>query len=443
MVAATLSAPLGRATRYPATSDPAVPIVRRFGRIATAIFMVIVVVAVFGARLSDGSTIQGFLRSVQVIDLILPAMFLVVAAQLATTSWLVGKDTFNVAALFLLSAALSAVVGHFVAGGRPDAAILTISMLFLVKEIEFLLVLGIAALFTYRNPDSAMRVLTAACVFLALWAIKEFFFPSGFYYMGLPFEAGPSQTGAVYALFAFMWCVLATIRWPTASAAFRRVYAPLILMLLVLGNLGSLSRTGQAGLVAGLGVLLVTRARSRLVVLLMLPVMYLVYVMAFTDSRSLLDVGFTNRWTGAVDNFPDRVIKWVAMFDFQRDHPWTFLTGAGFNSPNRYVLDRFSPVIELGNVLAVDNGYVRRLFEVGIIGTGLYFMFLFRLAWNAWSTRFGSIAAGGVVSMLTIAIAIESFQVTQTAVAFFLFMGCVLGFAKGEAVRSAHRTAAV
>ncbi len=213
-------------------------------------------------------------------------------------------------------------------------------------------------------------------------------------------------------------------------------------MLLVLGNLGSLSRTGQAGLIAGLGILLVTRARSRMVLLLLVPIVYLVYVMAFTDSRSLLDVGFTNRWTGAVDNSPDRVIKWVAMFDFQRDNPWTFLTGAGFNSPNQYVLYRFSPVIELGNVLAVDNGYVRRLFEVGIIGAGLYFLFLFRLAWTTWSTRFGSIAIGGVVSMLTIAVAIESFQVTQTAVAFFLLMGCVLGFAKGEVVRGYQRAAA-
>lgn len=442
MVAATLPAgsPPILISASPAIY-PLDPPVRRFGWLVTVVFLMIVFVAVFGARLSDGSTIQGFLRSVQVIDLMLPVMFVIVATQLATAAWLVGSDAFNAAFLFLLMAALSAVAGHFVADSRPDAAILTLSLLFFVKEVEFLLVLGIAALFSYRNPAAAVRILSAACVFLAFWAIKEYFAPSGFYYMGLPAEAGPSQTGAVYALFAFMWCLLAMVRWDGASPFFRRVWAPLILLLLIFGNLGSLSRTGQAGLLAGMGILMVTRARSRAVLVLLLPIAYLVYVLAFTTSTSLLDAGFANRWTGAVDNFPDRVSKWVTMFDFQRDNPWTFLTGAGFNSPNRYVLYQYSPGIDLGNVLAVDNGYVRRLFEVGIIGTTLYLLFLFRLAWNAWTTRFGSVALGGVVSMLTIAIAIESFQVTQTAVAFFLFLGCVLGLAKSEKVRAVQAEA--
>lgn len=406
--------------------------VRRFGWLVTTVFAVIVVVAVFGARLGDGSTIQGFLRSVQVVDLMLPAMFFIVATQLATAAWLVGRDAFNTAFLFLLMAAVSAVAGHFVVDTRANTATVMTSLLFLVKEIEFLLVLGIAALFAWRNPDATVRILGAGCVFLGFWSIKEYFAPSGLYYMGLPFERGPSQTGAVYALFTFMWVLVAMCRWDGAGLLFRRVWVPLILVLLIFGNLGSLSRTGQAGLLAGLGIMLAARARSRAVIVLLVPIAYLVYLLAFTSTTSLLDAGFANRWTGAADNFPDRVEKWVEMFYFQRDHPWTFLTGAGFNSPNPYVLYRFSPVFDLGNVLAVDNGYVRRLFEVGIIGTGLYLLFLFRLAWNAWTTRFGSVALGGVISMLTIAIAIESFQVTQTAVAFFLFLGCLLGLAKSE-----------
>ena len=412
-----------------AASDLAV---RRFGWLVTIVFAVIVIVAVLGARLADGSIIQGFLRSVQVIDLMLPAIFFVVATQLATAAWLVGRDAFSTGFLFLLMATFSAVAGHFVVDTRADTAIVITSLLFLVKEIEFLLVLGITALFAWRNPDATVRILGAGCVFLGFWSIKEYFAPSGLYYMGLPFERGPSQTGAVYALFTFMWVLVAIRRWDGAGLLFRRGLAPLILILLIFGNLGSLSRTGQAGLLAGLGIMLVARARSRAVVVLLVPIAYLVYLLAFTSSTSLLDAGFANRWTGAADNFPDRVEKWVEMFYFQRDNPWTFLTGAGFNSPNRYVLYRFSGITDLGNVLAVDNGYVRRLFELGLIGTGLYFLFLFRLFGNLWRSRYGAVAAGAFAAMATIAVAIESFQVTQTAIAFFLFSGVALGLAARE-----------
>lgn len=435
MVAAAPANPHGDVS---AAAIPSLRPVRRFGRIATLVFTMIVFVAVFGARLGDGSTLQGFLRSVQVIDLLLPALFATVATQLAVASWLVGRESFNTAFLFLLMAGLSAVAGHFVANSRPDTATVTISLLFFVKEIEFLLVLGLAALFAYRNPTETVRILSAACAFLGFWAIKEYFAPSGLYYMGLPFEGGPSQTGAVYALFAFIWLLLAMYRWDSASAFFRQFWAPLILVLLIFGNLGSLSRTGQAGLLAGLGILLATRARSRMVVVLLLPIAYLVYLLAFTSSSSLLDAGFANRWTGAVDNFPDRVIKWVAMFDFQRDNPWTFLTGAGFNSPNRYVLYKFSGTTDLGNVLAVDNGYVRRLFELGLIGAALYFAFLLRLLGSLWSTRYGALAAGAFAAMATTAVAIELFQVTQTAITFFLFAGVALGLARREAITKAQ-----
>jgi O-antigen ligase len=230
----------------------------------------------------------------------------------------------------------------------------------------------------------------------------------------------------------FIWAAIVVQRWSRSGRVFRYGFAPFIFLLLVAGNLGSLSRTGQAGLLAGLAAVLLGRARSWPILFLVAPMAYLVYILAFTDAQSVLDLGFANRWTGAADNFPDRVIKWVAMFDFQRDHPLSFLTGSGFNSPNPYVLYMFSGTTDLGNVLAVDNGYVRRLFEIGIIGTALYFLFLGRMFLALWSTRYSSIAAGTFVAMATIAMAIESFQVTQTAIAFFLFCGVTLGLSARE-----------
>ena len=402
------------------------------GRIACLFFVFVTIIAVAGARLASGASIQGFLRSVQLIDLALPYLAAAVLFHFATITGIVGRRTINAGFVFLVFAGFSSVVGHFVVDGSPAIGVVGISILFLVKEIEFILVLGFAALVAFDHPRFAVRTLTAACLFLGLWAIKEFFLPSGLYHMGLPFESGPSQTGAVYALFVFIWAAIVVQRWPSAGRLYRYGFAPLVFLLLVAGNLGSLSRTGQAGLLAGLAAVLLGRARSWPVLLVVAPMAWLVYVLAFTDAGSVLDLGFANRWTGAADNFPDRVVKWVAMFDFQRNNPLSFLTGCGFNSPNPYVLYMFSDTIDLGNVLAVDNGYVRRLFEIGIIGAGLYFLFLIRLFLALWNTRYSAIAAGTFVAMATIAMAIESFQVTQTAIAFFLFCGVTLGFAARE-----------
>ena len=408
---------------------------QRSSRIAGLFFVFVTVIAVAGARLSSGASLEGFLRSVQLIDLALPYLAATVLFHFATITGIIGRRTINAGFLFLLFAGFSSVVGHFVVDRAPGMGVVGISILFFVKEIEFFLVFGFAALVAFDHPLIALRTLTVACVFLALWGIKELILPSGLYFIGLPFEGGPSQTGAVYAIFVFIWSVVVACRWPTAGRIFRYGIAPTIFLLLVAGNLGSLSRTGQAGLLAGLAIMLLTRVRNWPITMLVAPMIYLVYVLAFTDAQSVLDLGIANRWNGAADNFPDRVVKWVAMIDFQRDNPLSFFTGCGFNSPNRYVLYQFSNVIDLGNVLAVDNGYVRRLFEIGLIGSALYFLFLGRLFLALWKTRYAPIAAGTFVAMATIAMAIESFQVTQTAIAFFLFSGATLGIARREALR--------
>lgn len=421
---------------YRAAPGPAIAAARpRLSRIAGLFFLFLTIIAVAGARLASGASLEGFLRSVQLIDLALPYLAGIVLIHFSTITSIIGQRAISAGFVFLLFAGFASVVGHFVVDRAPEISVVGISILFFVKEIEFLLVLGFAALVAFDRMQVAVRTLTVACVFLGLWAIKELILPTGLYYVGLPFESGPSQTGAVYAMFAFIWCVVVTNRWPGAGRFFRYGFAPAVFLLLVAGNMGSLSRTGQAGLVAGLATMLLARARNWPVMLAVAPMAYLVYVLAFTDSQSVLDFGVANRWSGAVDNFPDRVVKWVAMFDFQRDNSWSFLTGCGFNSPNRYVLYQFSNIIDLGNVLAVDNGYVRRLFEIGLIGTVLYFLFLLRLFLALWETRYAAIAAGTFVAMATIAMAIESFQVTQTAIAFFLFSGATLGIARREALR--------
>ena len=415
-----------------APSQPGYAMRRRSNRLAGLFFVFVTVIAVAGARLSSGASLEGFLRSVQLIDLALPYLAAIVLFHFATITGIVGRRVINAGFLFLLFAGFSSVVGHFVVDEGPGLSVVGLSVLFFVKEIEFFLVLGFAALVAFDHPVIAWRTLAVACVFLAVWAIKELIFPTGLYYVGLPFEGGPSQAGAVYAIFVFVWCVIVAYRWAGAGRVFRYLIAPTVFALLVAGNLGSLSRTGQAGLLAGLAIMMLARTRNWPITLVVVPMMYLVYALAFTDAQSVLDFGIASRWSGAADNFPDRVVKWVAMIDFQRDNPLSFFTGCGFNSPNRYVLYQFANVIDLGNVLAVDNGYVRRVFEIGIIGTALYFLFLGRLFLALWKTRFAPFAAGAFVAMATIAVAIESFQVTQTAIAFFLFCGVTFGIAARE-----------
>ena len=128
------------------------------------------------------------------------------------------------------------------------------------------------------------------------------------------------------------------------------------------------------------------------------------------------------RWADAGVNSGDRFDKWAVLLRYLVDNPHLLVFGAGFGSPNDLVLGR-----DLGNILAVDNGYVRRIFESGVIGVLIYFGYLFCLSFFLAARRALRPGLALVVLFLVAALTVEATQVTQTAGIFHLLVGSLIG----------------
>lgn len=98
--------------------------------------------------------------------------------------------------------------------------------------------------------------------------------------------------------------------------------------------------------------------------------------------------------------------------------------GFGYNSPNQIVLGK-----SLGNILAVDNGFVRRLFETGIIGILSYSFFIINIQLRCNKLNNFKLPFLVIMTFTFSNFLIESAQTSQTALLFSLSLGSIIGIA--------------
>jgi len=255
---------------------------------------------------------------------------------------------------------------------------------------------------------------------------KEFLLPTGYYFTGLPFEGGAAQTGLAYAFLALnLYYVLENPSFASRNRFPKDVFFYSLLLLLVMGSLSSLSRTTGLALAAACILLFIFRIANfpsikTLFRIVTFVSMFIFFTVLFIDA-DMMEM-FFGRWFEFNSASSDRSGKWFQLFSYQLYNSESLFFGFGFNSPNPLVLGS-----DLGNVLAVDNGYVRRLFELGFVGVALFIFALSSLALR--SLRCGGVKyfSAALTIFLFSAFTIESFQVSQIASLFYLTAGVIIG----------------
>ncbi len=394
---------------------------RSHGFFAGIVFASIFLLAVVGDRFGSADIDSSLFRGLHIADVLFPVVCWVVLKKPQLAINALGRPLLIASLGWLFFSTTLGLSGYLVTGFFTKAEVLA-GIAFALKEMEFIAFFFVSAIVGLLRPMLFIRTLFFAGVILFVWLIIELNAPSGYYFIGLPFEKGPSQTGAVFALLG-----TALIVAPMAAGFNQgcRFYQMLGVVMLI-GAILSLSRSAILG-VAFSGVLMITGYRSRVLFPLVITLSVLIIALYFVPSplqETLRDLMYV-RWTDVDLHAGYRVDKWEELLGFLAANPLLLPFGAGLGSPNYLVLGP-----DLGLLLAVDSAFVRRVFEVGIIGSLVYATFLFVMC-RVITARDSSFA---VISLLAImlgsGVTLESFQVSQTALLFFGLAGGFIGIAR-------------
>ena len=385
--------------------------------------------ATIGDRVGDAGISSSLFRGLHFSDLLTPIFVLCVilllpkitriigtSVKFAVFGWLAYCFTFGILGPFFISTGTNVPLG--------------VGLLFAGKELQFLSFFLLCVYVANKVPLTAIRFLNWVGLLLVVWLFKEMIDPTGYYLVGLPFEKGASQTGAVYALLGVAMFYIQTLAKTTLT---RRIILFILGIALVIGSILSLSRSAVLGLGIAYFVGMVRSLRQFRIAVLILLLMWLSFVL-------LADTGFVgssdfifDRWADVNEHAGYRISKWNDLVGFILDHPVSLLIGAGLGTPNYLVLGP-----ELGVMLAVDSGYVRRLFEVGIFGS-VFYILVFLTLWNrARKLQVGTAIFGLICVIGGTSITLEAFQVSQTALLFFGLCGIYIGVATNKRDTDRH-----
>jgi O-antigen ligase len=380
-----------------------------------------------GSRFSDGGMATGVFRSLHAIDLLFPFLIYLCLRNWAVIRQSLPTTTIALSAVWLAYVVTFAHLGHFISGLAFESNALVVSLLFATKELEFFVMMCFGALAAAKAPRMVRRVLWTALIALALWIPFDMQAPSGYYMLGLPYEKGAIQVGLVYGMTALFAGALLLSEAPQNFS--RRFSKFIVVLALVAGMLLSLSRTAVLGFGASIGLLLLLSSlRTVLSVFIFLIITILLWL---TLAPEIILYTFNvvfGRWGDVSEHAGYRSDKWLELLIYLADRPELLFFGAGFDSPNQLVLGP-----ELGHILAVDNGYVRRLFEIGVVGTVLYFLLLSSIFFSLLKERNTRAGVTILIFFLASGITAETMQISQSAGLYFLLTGVIFGLSKRKA----------
>lgn len=394
------------------------------------LYSLIFLLSIIGSRLNSAGFGEAVTRGVQLLDIIifLSIPFLMnnnysIKVRLPSTVL-----KYYICYIALFPTALSPLIYSFY-----GYSYWLISPFFFIREIMTIIAFEYSAKISSKLPVYVLRFSYVSIYLVSLWIIKELFFPTGFYYIGLPFESGPSQTGLVLSLFgcysflvAFDPRVVDISNHYLGSNSYTSLSSALLkisFFIIAAGVFSSLSRTGIASFVSSFVIYaLLTPVRSKKSIVRLLILFLVIIFLTLAISKADFITPFLARWFHFSDSASDRGDKVALMVGYQIRDLYGLFLGFGFDSPNQHVLGR-----DLGSILAVDNGYFRRIFELGLIGACFYSFFLVGIYRALSPVVGGKITAMFFSVLLVSSFAIESFQVFQVSVLFFVLMGTLFG----------------
>ncbi|MBI1746434.1 MAG: glycosyltransferase [Acidobacteria bacterium] len=324
---------------------------------------------------------------------------------------------------------------------------------FVGKEIQLVIYLMFFATFAARHPHSTMAYMLlglSGIMAYVGWQIVTCQY-TGFYgFIGVPGEGGPSQGGGVCGLTTISLVVVYVYRKsiPELTSPWKSAY---VLALTSLSAIGLLLTISRASILSAIGalialVILIVGRRSAdprllqklvrirgisLILLVILLVGVCVTRLALPETMEIL----AKRFSDIKISGPYRIEKWKILLDYLSERPLSILWGVGLASPN-FVIFGYDIY---GLILLVDSQYVRRLFEIGAIGTGLWLLLWWsilkrvthvdnRSHLELW-TR--SLAIVALIFMLQLSITHEIFQVSRVSAFFHMLIGTALGMSIG------------
>lgn len=379
-----------------------------------------------GSRFSDGEIAAGVFRSLHAIDLFFPVLTYICVRNRMVIKQSIPGSVIALSWLWLAYVGTLAHLGHFISGLAFEGEPLLVSMLFAIKEIEFFVMMCFGAIAAMSAPRFIRRVLWIALALLALWIPVDMQEPSGYYLLGLPFEKGAIQVGLVYGMTSLFVVYLLLTEPPRKFT--RRLFGFVVLISLVAGMLLSLSRTAVLGFGVSIGLLcLIFPLRMGLSMSLVAAVTAsLGSLLAPDELWRVFDLVF-GRWSDVSEHAGYRYDKWLELLGYLISRPSLLFFGAGFDSPNQLVLGR-----ELGHILAVDNAYVRKLFEVGILGAASYFVLIASIFLNLLKERTTRAGTALITFFLASGLTAETTQISQSAGLFFLLTGVIFGLSRSN-----------
>jgi hypothetical protein len=282
--------------------------------------------------------------------------------------------------------------------------------------------------------------------FVGYYGVKILFEGSGA-------EGSPSESGGILALlFVCSFAVLLNRRavFATENTRNKLFLYPLtgiFFLLLVV----TISRSNIIGALVAVGLLALPRLwrGAGHALPLFLALLACGAGAWYLSSTPLYDAVAT-RFTALGDSALDiRMENWKVLVDYQFQHwaedPLSIAFGFGLSSPSTLFPSTTSLV-----TLGVDNQYIRRVFEVGLIGTMIWFRFLAsaarKILRNVRGTRFAALFRDAVLGIFAIVLiasgGLEVLQVIRIASVFYALLGVLLGLSAACSDRLAPMPAA-
>lgn len=327
--------------------------------------------------------------------------------------------------------------GNALARGYPISS----AIAFAGKEVEYLLFAAGLAVFTMERWRWSLAAVVVPTLAMCAYALAQLVVGArGYYGLELPFERGlasPAEAGGVSAAI-FVVAFAAAISWPRSTRWGLASRGSLVALAAVAGATAifTLSRSNVLGTAAAIAAICTyagirSNYRARWAVAAALVIFATALALSFTPLGARLFVRFEHLPSELIY----RVNTWRRLTDYQFvagiHDPLGIILGLGLGSPSHLVPN------SLGSfALGVDDQYVRRIFEVGLVGTSLWLGLLGVLAQRAWTAPSGAhrmFVRTGILGLIAVAavagIGIEWLQVARNSATFHALLGILIGFA--------------
>ena len=380
--------------------------------------------------------VHSSLTKIRFEDFLIPLWIIYLFPRRRALLKIIGPHIWGIIWLWVLFVFLSTLVNSIVGSGYP----LWVGIAFAGKELQYILYFCFFAVFAVRNRKFTIIsfILPSLASYpYVLWQIYQSTY-RGYYGVALPFEVGigsSSEVGYVSAIL-LVFFVSITLNKKKLLAdkgkwANLGIYPLIVVAFLTL--LLTLSRSNIIGATAALVILILMKTLRKMLNPLYLvgPLMVVVFVTWLLQQLPPYENLKMRMMLIKDDALPYRILTWKALLDYQFDNPFAIFAGLGLGSPNFLLPGQYSSGLTLG----VDSQFIRRLFEVGILGSFLWFALLvsigIRILKNAKDTAYHStfrdLVLGIFMTTFITSFGLEVFQVIRSASIFYALTGILLG----------------